>query len=114
MATWKAPTLVEDGIDRNAAAVEPLTERGVVALEVGLARRVVVFDDAGCDQLFGHVVLPIRPCSAGEFVPVRGGAWPNYRVKLCALPASTLTMLPVDFADMSETKKKAASAMSSG
>ena len=27
------------------------------------------------------------------------------RVKLWALPASTLMMLPVDFADMSETRK---------
>jgi len=29
----------------------------------------------------------------------------DYRVKLCALPASTLMMLPVDLADMSEAKK---------
>jgi hypothetical protein len=28
-----------------------------------------------------------------------------YRVKLCALPASTLMMLPVDLAEASEAKK---------
>lgn len=37
-----------------------------------------------------------------------------YRVKLCALPASTLMMLPVDFADMSDARKYTASATSSG
>ena len=67
-------------------------------------------DDVCGDELFGHVVSASVGGSCARLCrhPL------VYRVKLCALPASTLTMLPVDFADMSETKKKAASAMSSG
>ena len=94
---------------------ELLAERGVVALEGGLAGRVVAFDDVCGDELFGHVVFLIgRSHCWARCMPVSASAPTTYRVKLCALPASTLTMLPVDFADMSETKKKAASAMSSG
>ena len=42
------------------------------------------------------------------------GASSPQRVNAGRLPASTFTMLPVDFAERSEAKKNTASAMSSG
>ena len=87
---------------------ELLAERLVVALEGGFAGCVVAFDDVGGDELFGHVVSPqsVRSRVASPPSMLQATAPQSaYRVKLCALPASTLTMLPVDLADMSETKK---------
>src|SRR5262249_45371592 len=113
---------VADSVDGNAAPLQALAERSIVTLEVGLVRRIIFFDDVGRDDQFGHFFLPnIRrrrpsfrcPSSAaaaeGAPSPARTGEGKRssdaYRVKLCALPASTLMMLPVDLADMSEAKK---------
>ncbi len=52
-----------------------------------------------------HILLALSPAKALEIALRISVAEKRQRVKLCALPASTLTMLPVDFADISETRK---------
>ena len=54
------------------------------------------------------VVTLLTPliCPSGIFSPLgRREIISNYRVKLCALPASTLMILPVDLAERSEARK---------
>ena len=79
-ATPKPATRSLIAVDGDAAAVELLAERVIVALEV--LRR------GG-----GRVGLD----------HAHGGR--SYRVKAWTLPASTLRMLPVDLAESSEAKK---------
>ncbi len=86
--------LVADGVYGDAAPVQMLAERLIVALEIRLSRGVLLLHQPGVDHMI-HGSL-------------------SQRVKAWALPASTLTILPVDFADMSETRKYTASATSCG
>ena len=66
-ATCEGRDLVADGLDLDAAAVELLAERRVVALEVGLARGVVLLDDVGGDDCS---VMQFLPASVGALVAV--------------------------------------------
>src|SRR6185436_1417039 len=86
-----------DRIDVHAAARQLRAERGVVGRERG-----------GLRLVSGRDVVRVARIGKGHFSPE------TQRVKAVAFPASTLRILPVDFAARSEAKNATASATSSG
>jgi hypothetical protein len=91
-ATWKAATFFRNAVDVDAAARQLLAERGIVGGERLALRLVVHLDGVGRNLPISHSTLP-ESCAGLQ------------RVNEIALPASTLMMLPVDFAARSEARK---------